>query len=644
MRHLSSLSCVFLVLASGVAAQQPKQRDGSIRLWDRTDGKPPSSQCPADGAPTRDTVAGGLAHSAGAYQRVRGKVRILNGFTIALEDGKKVVLADGPELEQQGRIGATFYPAGKEAAAFLRTLIGNRAVTMYRDAHSEEYRRGEVRDGPCFIDGMSLEIELIRHGWAIAHHSITVPFEIDARENKRGLWRGEFVPPARWRQGERLHGEPQSRTPSAGARASASPRPGTRSTDEGPTVVKEREEVVKISGRVRVLDAHTLRYADGTELELNGGMDAPDLDQHAALGDSLYPWGKEAAEFLGKLVGDRAVTCYVEGRRGAKLHGACFVGETSLEIEMVRNGWAVSHHTGMDGWQAIASENRRGVWRGKFILPEKWRRGERLPGEAGERELQRKAVAVLQRLDPLLTYDTTKPGRPVIAARFPPNALVKVTDDDLAHLRWFSNLRSLDVPSSPRVTDAGLVHLVDLRQVMELNVNWTRVSAAGVASFLRNRRMMQRLEVGGVKLGDDDLAMLKGLPYLQTLSLRATRITDKGLEHLQSLESLHTLSLMNTGVGDAGLKHLELLTHLEDLDLDRTAITDAGLEHLKSLHRLRRLQIAHTGVTDAGLEHLIGLSKLKALNVVGTNVTRQGVDKLRRRIPGLQVSVGAAPR
>jgi endonuclease YncB( thermonuclease family) len=411
-----------------------------------------------------------------------------------------------------------------------------------------------------------------------------------------------------------------------------------------PLIVKDGSRVIKISGRVKVLDAHTLRYEDGTELELNGGMDAPDLGQFASMGDALYPWGKEAAEFLGKLVGDRIVTCYMEGRRGAKFWGACFVGETSLEIEMVRNGWAISHHTAMDGWQMIASENKRGIWRGKFIEPERWRKGERLPGEAGETEPQRKAVAALQRLEPAITYDESKPGRPVIAVRFPPNTLAKVTDDDLLHLKAFSNLRSLDVPSSPKITDAGLEHLAGLRPLVELNVNWTRVSAAGVVGLVRGRRMMQRLEVAGVNVRDDDLAMLKGLPNLQRLSLRATRVTDKGLENLKPLADLRILSLMNTGIGDTGLQHLETLTALEDLDLDRTAITDAGLKYVRGLRNLRRLQMAHTAITDAGLEHLQSLSKLKELNIRGTSVTREAAEKLRQRIPELKVGLGPAPR
>ena len=164
-------------------------------------------------------------------------------------------------------------------------------------------------------------------------------------------------------------------------------------TGDKPKVVKEqvrggivfpaeRRMWTRITGEVKVVNAYTLRFEDGTEVCLGGGIDAPELDQKGLIGDSFYPCGKEAAEFLKKLIGDQPVTFFGDEQRvGKNQAGSCFVGETNLEIEMVRNGWAFSHHTGMDAWEIIARENKRGLWRGKFIVPERWRRGERLRGE-----------------------------------------------------------------------------------------------------------------------------------------------------------------------------------------------------------------------------------------------------------------------
>ena len=45
------------------------------------------------------------------------------------------------------------------------------------------------------------------------------------------------------------------------------------------------------------------------------------------------------------------------------------------------NGWALAHHSGMNGAEIIARENKRGLWRGQFLDPDDWRAGKRLPGE-----------------------------------------------------------------------------------------------------------------------------------------------------------------------------------------------------------------------------------------------------------------------
>jgi endonuclease YncB( thermonuclease family) len=52
-----------------------------------------------------------------------------------------------------------------------------------------------------------------------------------------------------------------------------------------------------------------------------------------------------------------------------------------LQLEMVRNGWAIANHSGKEPFEIFAREAKRGMWRGKFVIPKKWRMGERLPEE-----------------------------------------------------------------------------------------------------------------------------------------------------------------------------------------------------------------------------------------------------------------------
>src|SRR5262245_28450823 len=59
----------------------------------------------------------------------------------------------------------------------------------------------------------------------------------------------------------------------------------------------------RIIGQARVLDASTLEFADGTRIELDLAVPCP--EQMAVIEGVLYPAGKEAADFLRKLVGDK---------------------------------------------------------------------------------------------------------------------------------------------------------------------------------------------------------------------------------------------------------------------------------------------------------------------------------------------------
>jgi endonuclease YncB( thermonuclease family) len=171
----------------------------------------------------------------------------------------------------------------------------------------------------------------------------------------------------------------------------------------------------RVIGRTKVVDAHTLEFADGTRIELD--INVPYPEQMALAGDVLYSAGQEAAAHLRTLVSDKRVMCI----RNASGEGpwSAYVGDTNVERAMVVAGWALADHSSLHGDEIIARENQRGLWRGKFVDFDDWRAGVRLPGEQPPGKLtdERQARALLQACagsEPAcaLLVERTHPGPP----------------------------------------------------------------------------------------------------------------------------------------------------------------------------------------------------------------------------------------
>jgi endonuclease YncB( thermonuclease family) len=58
----------------------------------------------------------------------------------------------------------------------------------------------------CFAGGDDLGAWLVENGWALAFRQYSAAYvaqERAAESARRGMWRGEFVPPWDWRKGAR---------------------------------------------------------------------------------------------------------------------------------------------------------------------------------------------------------------------------------------------------------------------------------------------------------------------------------------------------------------------------------------------------------------------------------------------------------
>jgi len=105
--------------------------------------------------------------------------------------------------------------------------------------------------------------------------------------------------------------------------------------------------------------------------------------------------------------------------------------------------------------------------------------------------------------------------------------------------------------------------------------------------------------LSGTGLTDAGLAHVKQLKNVVWLNLKGTKITDAGLAELKDMKSLKRLHLELTGIGDAGVAHLAGLDELEYLNLYGTKVTDTGLKQVANLKNLKKVFIWQTPVSDA---------------------------------------------
>ena len=97
-------------------------------------------------------------------------------------------------------------------------------------------------------------------------------------------------------------------------------------------------------------------------------------------------------------------------------------------------------------------------------------------------------------------------------------------------------------------------------------------------------------------MSDAGLAHFKDCKNLTILDLGGTQVSDAGLAHFKDCKNLTDLGLDGTQVSDAGLAHFKDCKNLTHLDLSGTQVSDAGLAHFKDCKNLTDLSLSgHEG-------------------------------------------------
>jgi endonuclease YncB( thermonuclease family) len=147
---------------------------------------------------------------------------------------------------------------------------------------------------------------------------------------------------------------------------------------------------VEVPGGAEAIDGDSLRQGDN-EIRLYG-LDAPEyLQDCRAEQNQPWPCGREAAQFVRDLVRGRTVSCIaVDVDAYGRLVATCQAEGRSLNREVVKQGWAVAYRRHSFAYVTLEAEARRlrrGIWKGTFEEPEKWRerhRNWRRPANHGQ--------------------------------------------------------------------------------------------------------------------------------------------------------------------------------------------------------------------------------------------------------------------
>lgn len=132
------------------------------------------------------------------------------------------------------------------------------------------------------------------------------------------------------------------------------------------------------TGRASVIDADTIEiHGQRFRLDASDGLEA---GQWCGDPGKLWPCGRDAANAVAALVGDRPVTCVRTDQRLTwnRMLAKCYVGGVDIGAWTVEQGWALAYRRfSLDYVEAEdrAREAKRGMWAGPHVAPWDWRKG-----------------------------------------------------------------------------------------------------------------------------------------------------------------------------------------------------------------------------------------------------------------------------
>ncbi len=204
------------------------------------------------------------------------------------------------------------------------------------------------------------------------------------------------------------------------------------------------------------------------------------------------------------------------------------------------------------------------------------------------------------------------------------------TDAMLEVIGRMSNLRSLDIYNSQKVTDKGLRALGGLKKLEELNIGYAKSDGSGLAVIPATK--LKILDIKGLQLNDAGSRALGRFTALQELDCGSCRIPMKAFAEVTKLKKLQKLSLYDvSGLTDDVFQHLAKLSALRTITFYcAKKLTGKGLGALTALKKLEELELNSTGIKGPEVGSLGELPKLRALDLNNTAVGDECIEGLSK--------------
>lgn len=157
-----------------------------------------------------DILAEGLAcvgrrASAGERPRLEGVATVLDADTFIVAGVRvRLIGIDAPEERQMCHMQNNDWPCGQAATAAVDDLVGTGPLSCEIYGYDRWHRALAV----CYRNGVDLNAEIVRSGWAIAWYpdtsAVVGPSYDDAQSEAElkaaGIWQGAFLDPWAWRR------------------------------------------------------------------------------------------------------------------------------------------------------------------------------------------------------------------------------------------------------------------------------------------------------------------------------------------------------------------------------------------------------------------------------------------------------------